>query len=43
MISKIISMFTSEMEAWLTWILIPVVVEIIPSVGTYVVLIRKFF
>lgn len=43
MISKIISMFTSEMAAWLTWILIPVVVEIIPSVGTYIVLIRKFF
>ena len=43
MINEIISMFSSEVSAWLTWILIPIVVEIIPSVGTYIVLIKKFF
>lgn len=43
MINNIINLFSSELSAWLTWILIPVVVEIIPSIGTYLVLIRKFF
>ena len=43
MINEIISMFSSEVSAWLTWVLIPIVVEIIPSVGTYIVLIKKFF
>lgn len=43
MINYIINLFSSEISAWLTWILIPVVVEIIPSIGCYLVLLRKFF
>lgn len=43
MIDKFLSVISVEMVAWLTWILIPVLVEIIPSIGNYVVLIRKFF
>ena len=39
--SMIINRFVNSFVFWAAWIIIPVIMEIIPSIGSIVVLIKK--